>query len=95
MTSYVIYLHMVDVKEQRDNKPIIQLFLEHNVYVNAQDNNCSMPLHLAASLDPEIVQLLLQHSADTNALDQSHRTPLHLAMQSRVSDKLCDLLAHG
>ena len=95
MTSYAIYLHMADVKEQRDKKPIVQLLLEHGADVNAEDNNYSTPLHLATSLEPEIVQLLLQHGADTNALDQSHRTPLHLAMQSQVSDKLRDLLAHG
>ena len=100
MTSYAIYLHMADVKEQRVKKPIVQLLLKHGAdanaeAVNAEDNGYSTPLHLATSSDPEIVQLLLQHGADINALDQRHRTPLHLAMQSQVSDKLRDLLAHG
>ena len=86
---------MADVKEQHSKKPIVQLLLEHGADVNAEDNHYSTPLHLATSSDPEIVQLLLQHGADINALDQRHRTPLHLAMQSQVSDKLRDLLAHG
>jgi ankyrin repeat protein len=61
---------------------VVQILLEHNADINAQNNRGEVPLHLAACPNSRdglipMMQLLLDHGADVNARDNEGSTPLH------------------
>ena len=63
---------------------IVQVLLEHNADIHAQNNGGEVALHLAAcdhrsdyQLNIDILQLLFNHGADVNARDNWGSTPLH------------------
>ncbi|KAH9169145.1 ankyrin repeat-containing domain protein [Lactarius sanguifluus] len=58
------------------------LLLERGVDVNALDEDCATPLHLASSYGMhELARLLLNRGAEANAENVRGQTPLHLVSQ--------------
>ena len=76
---------------------ITQLLLEHGAEVNAQADDNSTPLHLAAQYGTiEIIRVLPEYGADINARDNGDSTPLHLAAKQYGSaENIRVLLEHG
>ena len=57
---------------------IVQMLLEHNADIHAQNDMGNTALHIAASHGrTNVLQLLLNHGADLNAKDNKGSTPLH------------------
>jgi len=55
---------------------------EHNVSVNAQQNNGDMPIHLAAGCGYiEVVDWLLKNGANVNSRGFNYKTPMHKAAE--------------
>ncbi len=64
----------------RGHSDIIELLLNAQAQINAQDENEMRPLHLAAQNGhTNLIPLLIQHGADPHAQDSDHYTPLHHA----------------
>ena len=75
---------------------IVQLLLEHNAYVNAQDMNGITLLHEAAtSGNLEITQLLLSYGTVVNTTDNLGHSPLHKAIRSQKHGIVEFLLNRG
>ncbi|KAL4936126.1 ankyrin repeat-containing domain protein [Aspergillus oleicola] len=74
---------------------IAQLLLDHGFDVNARDNHCRAPLHLAAGKGHlGVVTVLLGHQdIDINAQDQYEATALHLAAKQGYTTIVKELLA--
>lgn len=69
----------------------MRALIENGADVNAKDESCSTPLHLASSGSCETMGILIEHGADVTAKDRSDRTPMHLAL-SRVCPTTASLL---
>jgi len=60
--------------------PLPSFLLDKRADIDAEDENCRTPLHLAADQGKDnIARLLLQRGAKVNVQDESELTPLHLA----------------
>ena len=59
----------------------MRALLNNGADVNANDESCSTPLHLASSEGSyETMGILIEHGADVTAKDRNDRTPMHLAL---------------
>ncbi|KAH9162801.1 ankyrin repeat-containing domain protein, partial [Lactarius sanguifluus] len=80
-------LHEVDTTYHCKVAPdVALLLLERGVDVNALDEGCATPLHLASLHGMlEVAQLLLDHGAKVNTVNVQGQTPLHLVSQGEWS----------
>ena len=59
----------------------VRALIVNGADVNAKDESCSTPLHLASSEGSyETMRILIEHGADVVAKDTSDRTPVHLVL---------------
>ena len=89
-------MHLACKSLQRD---LVTLLMDHNVDINAQDNEGQTPLHYALNSDQkgksECIEILLQHNLDINVKDNNGMTPMHLAASRRAVRSLQLLIEHG
>uniref|UniRef100_A0A093V039 Ankyrin repeat domain-containing protein 50 n=1 Tax=Talaromyces marneffei PM1 TaxID=1077442 RepID=A0A093V039_TALMA len=77
----------------RHTRVIPRLLVIPGIELDAQDENCETPLHLAAKNgSPGTVKLLLEFGANVNAKDKKGLTPLHLAAARRDSFALVEMI---
>ena len=77
-----------------DCSELCLILLEHNVEIDAVDEDGNQPLHLACKKGhTRICMLLLSNGADVNAVNRSNQTALHAAASSnRDCSELCSIL---
>ena len=71
----------------------VRFLLEHDADVNAQQDDLSTPLHLAAAEGKfEVAQMLLERRVDVDSRNNDDETPLHL-VSKRTNSEGCSKLA--
>ena len=59
----------------------VRALLENGADVNAKDESCSTPLHLASFEGSyETMRILIEHGANVAAKDTNDRMPLHMVL---------------
>ena len=72
----------------------MSILLSHGANINTPNQRGQVPLHLAATRDPEIVTYLLSHGAAVDLMDYGGNTPLHLAVYDGRRACVTRLLSH-
>merc|ERR1719343_2018671 len=73
---------------QAGDSEAVQMLLEANAAVNAEDEDGLKPLHFAASTgDAELCRLLLRYRAEVQAVDDDGRSALHLVPEFSTETK--------
>ncbi|GHM58204.1 MAG: hypothetical protein sL5_03940 [Candidatus Mesenet longicola] len=87
---------MLHFAVKRGNIEVVDLFLQHKISVNVEDNFEVTPLHLAAKHGrADIVDLLLQYRANVNVRDFCEETPLSHAIAFEHVETFFLLLLYG
>ncbi|KAK2537054.1 hypothetical protein Q9233_002930 [Columba guinea] len=78
------------------SKSMVELLLEHNAQIDAQNDLGYTPLTVAViKRREEMVEFLLQKGADVNARDKRQRTTLMIAVYAGNANVARLLLQHG
>ena len=70
---------------------VVRMLLEYGADVNARENECITPLHMASKGGNLVVaRVLVEYGANVDAEDDKGRTPLQVASGSRMKDFLSE-----